>query len=167
MSDSAHTPLVAGLRHSQSVLVTDDLTPAHLRQDPVRVLSTPDMIRLVEQTAIEAVAPHLAPSQTTVGTRVDIAHLAATPVGMTVTITVELTEVDRRRLAFRVEVRDMKMCAILTNFRRALNLAVAMRAPLSLVQWRSNYRGGSDDVSRCRRWRRTRDLFHHSFPEIQ
>jgi fluoroacetyl-CoA thioesterase len=37
---------------------------------------------------------------------VDIAHLAATPVGMTVTITVELTEVDRRRLAFRVEVRD-------------------------------------------------------------
>ena len=64
------------------------------------------MIRLVEQTAIEAVAPHLAPGQTTVGTRVDIAHLAATPVGMTVTITVELTEVDRRRLAFRVEVRD-------------------------------------------------------------
>jgi predicted thioesterase len=64
------------------------------------------MIRLVEQTAIEAVAPHLAAGQTTVGTRVDIAHLAATPVGMTVTITVELTEVDRRRLAFRVEVRD-------------------------------------------------------------
>src|SRR4029453_4787329 len=106
MSDSAHTPLVAGLRHSQSVLVTDDLTPAHLRHDPVRALSPPEMIRLVEQTAIEAVAPHPAPSQTTVGTRVDIAHLAATPVGMTVTITVELPEVDRRRLAFRVEVRD-------------------------------------------------------------
>ena len=106
MSDSARTPLAAGLRHSRSVTVTDDLTPGHLRQDPIRVLSTPDMIRLVEQTAIEAVAPHLAPGQTTVGTRVDIAHLAATPVGMTVTITVELTEVDRRRLAFRIEVRD-------------------------------------------------------------
>ena len=106
MSDSARVPLAAGLRHSRSVTVTDDLTPGHLRQDPIRVLSTPDMIRLVEQTAIEAVAPHLAPGQTTVGTRVDIAHLAATPVGMTVTVTVELTEVDRRRLAFRVEVRD-------------------------------------------------------------
>jgi len=70
------------------------------------VLSTPDMIRLVEQTAIEAVAPHLAPGQATVGTRVDIAHLAATPVGMSITIAVELTEVDRRRLGFRVEVRD-------------------------------------------------------------
>jgi fluoroacetyl-CoA thioesterase len=106
MSESTKGPLAVGLKYSRSVIVTDDLTPAHLRQDAIRVLSTPDMIRLVEQTAIEAVAPHLAPGQTTVGTRVDIAHLAATPVGMTVTITVELTEVDRRRLAFRVEVRD-------------------------------------------------------------
>jgi fluoroacetyl-CoA thioesterase len=64
------------------------------------------MIRLIEGTAIEAVKPHLAAEQTTVGTRVDVAHLAATPVGMSVTITVELTEVDRRRLSFKVEVRD-------------------------------------------------------------
>jgi predicted thioesterase len=70
------------------------------------VLSTPDVIRIIEQTAIEAVSAHLAPGQVTVGTKVDIAHLAATPVGMTVTVTVELVEVDRRRLAFRVEVRD-------------------------------------------------------------
>jgi predicted thioesterase len=104
MSDPSK--LAAGLKYSRSVKVTDDLTPAHLRTDPIRVLSTPDMIRLIEQTAIEAVKPHLAAGQTTVGTRVDVAHLAATPVGMTVTITVELTEVDRRRLAFRVEVRD-------------------------------------------------------------
>ena len=106
MSESAKSPLAVGLRYSRSVAVTDDMTPAHLRQDPIRVLSTPDMIRLIEQTAIEAVAPSLGPGQATVGTRVDVAHLAATPVGMTVTITVELTEVDRRRLGFRVEVRD-------------------------------------------------------------
>ena len=104
MSDTPK--LTVGLKHSRSVVVTDDLTPAHLRNDPIRVLSTPDMIRLVEQTAIEAVKPHLADGQTTVGTRVDLAHLAATPVGMTVTITVELTEVDRRKLGFKVEVRD-------------------------------------------------------------
>jgi len=82
------------------------MTPAHLRSEPIRVLSTPDMIRLIEQTAIEAVAPHLAPGQATVGTRVDVSHLAASPVGMTVTITVELVEVDRRRLGFRVSVKD-------------------------------------------------------------
>jgi fluoroacetyl-CoA thioesterase len=106
MSESAKGPLAVGLTYSRSITVTDDMTPAHLRQEPIRVLSTPDMIRLVEQTAIEAVAPYLAAGQATVGTRVDIAHLAATPVGMSITISVELTEVDRRRLAFRIGVRD-------------------------------------------------------------
>jgi len=105
MSDTG-ARLAAGLTYSRSVKVTDDMTPAHLRAEPIRVLSTPDMIRLIEQTAIEAVSAALAAGQATVGTRVDIAHLAATPVGMTVTITVELTEVDRRRLAFKVGVRD-------------------------------------------------------------
>jgi fluoroacetyl-CoA thioesterase len=98
--------LAAGLTYSRRVTVTDEMTPGHLRQDPIRVLSTPDMIRLIEQTAIEATQPYLAAGQATVGTRVDVAHLAATPVGMTLTITVELTEVDRRRLAFKVEARD-------------------------------------------------------------
>lgn len=106
MSETRQTPLAVGLTHSRSIRVTDDMTPGHLRTDPIRVLSTPDMIRLIEQTAIEAIAPCLAPGQSSVGTRVDVAHLAATPVGMTVTITVEVTEVDRRRIAFRVEVRD-------------------------------------------------------------
>jgi fluoroacetyl-CoA thioesterase len=106
MADTGTRQLAVGFRHSTAVKVTDDMTPAHLRSEPIRVLSTPDMIRLIEQTAIEAVAPWLAPGQATVGTRVDVAHLAATPVGMTVTITVELVEIDRRRLAFRVEVRD-------------------------------------------------------------
>ena len=102
MSDSTPQPLAVGLTYSRTVTVTDEMTPAHLRHEPIRVLSTPDMIRLIEQTAIQAVQPGLAAGQATV----DVAHLAATPVGMTVTITVELTEIDRRRLAFRVEVRD-------------------------------------------------------------
>jgi fluoroacetyl-CoA thioesterase len=106
MSETGTRPLAVGLKYSRAVKVTDDMTPAHLRAEPIRVLSTPDMIRLIEQTAIEAVAPCLAPGQATVGTRVDVTHLAATPVGMTVTISVELVEVDRRRLGFRVEVRD-------------------------------------------------------------
>jgi len=106
MSDTGARQLAVGLKYSRSVQVTDDMTPAHLRGEPIRVLSTPDMIRLIEQTAIEAVQPCLAPGKATVGTRVDVTHLAATPVGMTVTITVEVTEIDRRRLGFKVEVRD-------------------------------------------------------------
>lgn len=98
--------LTVGLKFSRKITVTDEMTPVHLRQDPIRVLSTPDMIRHIEQTAIEATQPHLAAGQATVGTRVDVAHLAATPVGMTLTVTVELVEVDRRKLGFKVEVRD-------------------------------------------------------------
>lgn len=99
-------PLTPGLKHSQSVTVTEEMTPAHLRGDAIRVLATPEMVRLVEQTAIQCVQPHLEPGQTTVGTLVNLRHLAGTPEGMTVTVSVELTEVDRRRLAFRVEVHD-------------------------------------------------------------
>ena len=106
MSQSEPGKLAVGLTYSRTVAVADDMTPAHLRGDPIRVLATPDMVRLVEQTAIEAVAPHLGAGQATVGTRVDIAHLAATPVGMSVTIAVELVEIDRRRLGFSFDVRD-------------------------------------------------------------
>jgi predicted thioesterase len=98
--------LAPGLTHTQTLTVTEEMTPPHLRGDTIRVLATPDMVRLVEQTAIQGVQPHLKPGQTTVGTVVNIKHLAATPEGMKVTITVELTEVDRRRLAFTFEVRD-------------------------------------------------------------
>ena len=106
MTDTAPKPLAVGLTYRRDVTVTDDMTPAHLRSEPLRVLSTPDMIRLIEQTAIEALRDHLAPGQATVGTRVDVAHVGATLVGMTVTITVELAEIDRRRLGFKVTVRD-------------------------------------------------------------
>jgi predicted thioesterase len=105
MSDGAKK-LEIGLKHVARILVTDDMTPAHLRSEPLRVLSTPDMIRLIERTAIEAVQPYLGPGQATVGTRVDVAHLAGTLVGMTATITVELTAIDRRKLTFKVEVHD-------------------------------------------------------------
>jgi len=98
--------LAPGLKHTQSIMVTEDMTPPHLRGDVIRVLATPDMVRLVEQTAIQSVQPHLKPGQTTVGTVINIKHLAATPEGMKVTITVEVTEIDRRRLGFKFEVQD-------------------------------------------------------------
>ena len=64
------------------------------------------MIALAEETALKSVADRLEPGQGTVGTRVDIAHLAATPLGMKVRCETELTEIDRRRLTFSVQVFD-------------------------------------------------------------
>lgn len=71
-----------------------------------RVLSTPRMIGLMEGTAHRAILPFLPEGQTTVGTVVNIKHLAATPVGMEVTFRAELLEVDGRRLLFKVEAWD-------------------------------------------------------------
>ena len=74
----------------------------------LEVLATPSMIALMEGTAQEAVQSLLEDGQGTVGTRIDVRHLAATPVGMEVTCTAEVTEVDRRRIVFTVKAMDEK-----------------------------------------------------------
>jgi predicted thioesterase len=70
------------------------------------VFSTPRMIGRMEQTAHKAVRAELAEGQTTVGTAVNIRHMAATPVGMQVRFRAELLEVDGRRLRYKVEAWD-------------------------------------------------------------
>jgi fluoroacetyl-CoA thioesterase len=70
------------------------------------IFSTPSMVQLLESASIEALRPCLDPKQASVGTRVDIRHLAPTVQGMTVRAVVTVREVDRRRVAFDVEVFD-------------------------------------------------------------
>ncbi len=70
------------------------------------VLSTPRMIGYLERTAHLGVLPYLKEGQTTVGTVVNVKHLAATPVGMAVRFRAELTALDGRRLTFKVEAWD-------------------------------------------------------------
>ncbi len=60
------------------------------------------MIAFVEWTCVAALAPYLAPHQRTVGTRVEMTHSAATPIGMNVTAEIELIEINGRRLRFKV-----------------------------------------------------------------
>lgn len=93
--------LTAGIEHHESYDVLADMTPAHL---PRAVLSTPSMIQLIEQTCLVAVQPHLDDAETTVGTHVCVSHTAPAAVGESVTVTCRLTEVQRRRLTFDVEV---------------------------------------------------------------
>ena len=70
------------------------------------VLSTPRMISYMERSAHEALLPYFTQGQTSVGSEVNIRHLAATPVGMTVRFRAELTSVDGRRMCFKVEAWD-------------------------------------------------------------
>ena len=88
--------------------VTDAVTAAAVGSGTLPVFATPAMIALIEATASGSVAPFLEEGTSTVGTRLDVAHTAATPVGMEVVCATELVEVDRRRLVFRVSVSDSK-----------------------------------------------------------
>jgi fluoroacetyl-CoA thioesterase len=72
----------------------------------VPVLATPHLVALAESECVRCVASALAPGASTVGIRLDVRHLAATPEGMRFTMRAELVEVDRRRLIFDVIARD-------------------------------------------------------------
>ncbi len=98
--------LRVGLTFERTITVTERETARHLAGKGVQVFATPEMVRLMEECALEGVLPYLQPDQNTVGIRVEMRHLAATPVGMKVTARCTLVEIDRRRLVFKAEVHD-------------------------------------------------------------
>ena len=95
-----------GIKGIGEVVVTEELTAMRIGSGLLPVYATPMMIALMENTAANSVQPYLEEGQGTVGTRVDVSHLAATPLGMTVRVETELTEIDRRRLVFSVHAFD-------------------------------------------------------------
>ena len=100
--------LKIGLICEISEEVTQDNTASALGSGGIDVYATPAMIALMEKASMNAVQPALAVGLSTVGTMVNIKHIAATPVGMTVTAKAELLEVSEKRLLFKVEAFDEK-----------------------------------------------------------
>ena len=70
------------------------------------IFSTPNLVMLLEEAAIEALRPYLRPGQGSVGARVDVRHLAPTPMGMRVRAAATVKQVDRRRVSFEVVIDD-------------------------------------------------------------
>jgi predicted thioesterase len=95
-----------GLVGEVEAQVDPDKTARHLGSGDVSVLATPEMVRLMERAAVQAVDHLLPDGYRTVGIHVDVRHLAATPVGMSVRARAELVQVDGRKLSFRVEAFD-------------------------------------------------------------
>jgi len=88
-------------------IVVQPSDTAHAMGNPgVHVLATPRLVALLEDAAIRAVQPHLPVGAGTVGTRIDVKHLAATPVGMRVRARAVLRQVDGRRFVYDVEAHD-------------------------------------------------------------
>lgn len=98
--------LEPGIKHTKCEIVTENNTAAALGSGLLPVYATPAMILLLEATCAEAVAPELEEGSTTVGTKLCVEHVSATPLGMEVRCECELTLIDRRRLVFNVEVYD-------------------------------------------------------------
>ena len=95
-----------GIKGYKEQTVTAEMSAARIGSGLVEVFATPMMVALIEQTCLESVLSYLEEGQGTVGTLVNVSHVSATPVGMRVWCESELTEVDRRRLVFKVKAYD-------------------------------------------------------------
>ena len=95
-----------GLKRTESVTVCEENTAKRVGSGFLPVFATPAMAALMEKTAALAVQEHLCEGEGTVGISLNIRHLAATPIGMTVTCEAELIEIDRKRLVFSLKVTD-------------------------------------------------------------
>lgn len=98
----------AGIKNEKSIVVTDEVTASKVGSGLLPVYATPSMIALMEGTCAESVQPYLAEGEGTVGVGVDIKHIVATPVGMTVRCESLLKEVNGKKLVFEVNVYDEK-----------------------------------------------------------
>ena len=101
--------LETGIIGKEEMIVNEENTARTVGSGGLEVFATPALIALAEKTAFESVLPYLEKGQGTVGTHIDIKHIAATPVGMKVVCETELIEVDdikHRRLVFSVNVYD-------------------------------------------------------------
>lgn len=97
-----------GLRGSAELVVGEEHTAPSIGSGKVRVLATPVMINLIEAAALAAVEHLLPAGYQSLGTHLDVRHVAATPVGMRVRATAEVIAQDGRSIRFRVEARDEK-----------------------------------------------------------
>lgn len=100
--------LQLGMKSEKSEQVTANNTAIRYGSGGVAVYATPAMIGLMEGTCLAAVDPHLPAGLATVGTQINVSHLAATPVGMMVRARAELTEIAGKKLSFRIEAYDEK-----------------------------------------------------------
>ena len=98
--------IAIGLKGRAESLVTQANTAQAAGSGLVPVFATPWMVALMENAAVQAVQGALAPDEGTVGTRLDVTHDAATPVGMKVWAEAEVTAVEGRKLTFAVAAFD-------------------------------------------------------------
>jgi fluoroacetyl-CoA thioesterase len=97
---------VPGLTGNAEMVVGTNDTAPRVGSGRIAVLATPIMINLIEGAALEAIEHLLPEGMQSLGTHLDVTHLAATPIGMRVTAEARLVRVDGRKLLFAVRAQD-------------------------------------------------------------
>ena len=97
-----------GAKHEEVILVTGDIAIDFLGLEGARVLSTPSMILWMEKTCRNLLMNYVEEGYDSVGTEVNVKHLAAAPLGASVIFRAEVLAVNERRVTFRVEAADEK-----------------------------------------------------------
>jgi len=100
--------ITPGLSGSIEITVGEEHTAPSIGSGKVRVLATPVMTNLIEAAALKAIEHLLDPGYQSLGTHLDVHHIAATPVGMKARATAVVTRVDGRTVHFKVEAKDEK-----------------------------------------------------------
>ena len=100
--------LPAGLSGTAELVVGDEHTAPRVGSGMVHVLATPVMINLIEAAALDAIEGRLPAGYQSLGTVLNVRHIAATPVGMRARARVEVVKVEGRTVHFKVEVHDEK-----------------------------------------------------------
>lgn len=95
-----------GRRGSASLLVGDEHTAARIGSGRAPVFATPTLVALMERAAVACIETALPAGQESLGVRIDVEHIAPTPVGLRVTATAEVSAVSGRTVTFAVEARD-------------------------------------------------------------
>jgi predicted thioesterase len=100
------SPIRPGLSGTSALVVGPEHTAPRVGSGRIAVLATPVMINVIEAAALAAVEHLLPAGHQSLGTHLDISHVAATPVGLTVTATAEVVGVEGRTITFKVTARD-------------------------------------------------------------
>ena len=129
-NSSANMGLSPGLIGRREVLVCEHNVAPHVAK-----LSTPSMIRAMEQAAQRAILDYLSPEQSTVGFEVNVRHVAGADIGATVVAIAELERIDGRWLYFKVEALDGD---------RTIGVGTHRRAIITLPPEATNRGGGND-----------------------
>ena len=99
-------PICVGMRARAEAVVTNDNTAISAGSGTLPVFATPYMCALMEEAAWKAIAPELSEGDSSVGTKLSISHIAASPIGIKVWAESEVTAVDGKRIEFKVSAYD-------------------------------------------------------------